>query len=170
MQQGSWQSLAAQQFVRAGGELTGVLVGMDESLLDRRIAGFPNPVGWTAWHISRNVDRNCSEVAGRSQQWVEGWAEVFGRPADPADTGFNHTAADVAAFRSPSVEVQLAYHAAAQGVIAEYLESAPDDDALRPVISPTLGNTYPVEVRIARTLYDAVAHLGQLTVLRALVT
>jgi hypothetical protein len=167
MHEGSWQSLAAQQYSRVAGELTGLLAGMDESRLDERMPGFPNPVGWTVWHISRGIDRGSSELTGRTQQWLEGWADVFGREPDPSDTGWRHTAADVAAFRSPSVEVQLGYHSAAQAVVDDYLTTAPDDDALRPVTSPTLGNTYTVETRLARQLYEACTHLGQLTVLRS---
>lgn len=168
MRDGSWQALAACQFERIGIEVAAALDGIERERLDEPVPGFPNPIGWTVWHISRNLDRNCSELTGRTQAWCAGWAERFGRAADPADTGFGHTAEQVAAFRSTSAEQLLGYHAAAQAVAREYLASAPDDDGTRLVVSPTLGNTYPVHVRLARTQYDAIAHLGQLGVLRHL--
>lgn len=168
MRDGTWQSMAAYQLRRIESELTAALAGLAEDRLDVPVRGFPNPIGWTAWHISRNIDRNCSELTGRPQQWLEGWADVFGRLADPADTGFGHGAADVSAFRSPSIEVLLGYHAAAHAVAEDYLANASDDDATRLVVSPTLGNTHPVQVRLARSIHDAVAHLGQISVLRHL--
>lgn len=168
MRDGTWQSLAVHQLRRIDAELTAALATVREDRLDARVRGFPNPVGWTAWHISRNIDRNCSELTARTQQWLEGWSDVFGRLDDPADTGYGHTTADVAAFRSPPLEVLLGYHAAAHAVAEEYLATAPDDDATRLVVSPTLRNTQPVEVRLSRSIYDAVAHLGQISVVRGL--
>lgn len=168
MREGSWQSLAAHQLGHIDAELVAALAAVRQDRLDARVRGFPNTIGWTAWHISRNIDRNCSELTGATQQWLEGWADVFARLDDPADTGFGHTAGDVAAFRSPPVEVLLGYHAAAHAVAEDYLATAPDDDATRLVRSPTLRNTYPVQVRLSRSIYDAVAHLGQISVVRGL--
>lgn len=164
-----WQSLALCQFRRVRGELVSVLDGMDDSALGVRPPGVANPVGWTVWHLTRGIDRNMSEIAGRPQVWVtDGWADRFGRPADPSDTGFGHAADDVATFRSPSTADLLAYHAAVTNVVELYLASAADRDLSRPTTSPTLGNTHNVEERLAALFYDAFSHLGQVSVVRAL--
>src|SRR5262245_39672051 len=99
-----------------------VLTGVGAPDLDWQPARDCNTLGWTAWHLTRVQDSQIAELAGREQLWIaEGWHQKFGRPADPDDTGYGHTAADVRAFRSPSVKTQLEYLRATVARTQQYL-------------------------------------------------
>ena len=45
----------------------------------------------------------------------EGWHERFGKPADPADTGFGHSAVQVGAIRPEAPQVLLDYYVDSKG-------------------------------------------------------
>jgi hypothetical protein len=160
-----WQGLTLRLFRRVRDDVRTLIAGATAEELDRRTAA--NSLGWLVWHISRGQDRNLSELTGTTQLWLaEDWAGRFGRQADPSDTGFGHSTDQAAAFRSPSVDILLAYHEATYGLAEDYLASAADEDLGRPVTSPTLGNTHTVEERLAGQLHDSFAHAGQIGLLR----
>ncbi|MDT0346471.1 DinB family protein [Streptomyces litchfieldiae] len=164
-----WQRLALGLFRRVRSELIKSVDGVGEAALDWRPSPGSNGIGWLAWHVARGQDRNLSELMGAPQRWLsDGWADRFGRPADPSDTGFGHSAAQAAAFRSPGSQVLLAYHGAVHDLAERYLRAAPDDDLGRIVVSPTLGNEHTVEERLRGLLTDSLAHLGQIAMLRGL--
>ena len=165
-----WQSLVQRQFRRVRTDLVSALDGLDDSCLGIQAPGVANPIGWTVWHLTRGIDRNISEIAGRQQVWLtSGWAERFGRLPDPCDTGFGHSSHEVATFSCPSGADLLAYHAAVAVVVEQYLAGASDTDLERRTTSPTLSNTHTVEERLAALLHDSFSHLGQVSVTRALV-
>ncbi|MFF5445815.1 DinB family protein [Streptomyces sp. NPDC012888] len=163
-----WQSLTLMMFrqVRAG--LAAALAEAGDPGLDRRPGEDGNTVGWLVWHVLRGQDRNLSEVAGVRQLWLTGWAERFGRPADPADTGYGHSRAEADAFASPGgARLLEAYADAVHAMVEAYLAGAPDADLARVAPSPTLGGADTVERRLAGQLQDSFAHLGQIASARA---
>ncbi|MEV1142885.1 DinB family protein [Micromonospora sp. NPDC049799] len=148
-------------------EVTALLDGLDPALLDARLAGGTNSIGWLLWHLTRSHDRNVSELRGRPQLWlVGGWHARFDRAPDPADTGYRHSAAEAADFRSPGPEVLAAYHRAAVAMIDDYLDSG--DDPFRTVHSPTLGDEATVHARLAGVLADGLQHVGQAALLKGM--
>ncbi|MFD9357636.1 DinB family protein [Streptomyces sp. NPDC060031] len=164
-----WQSLALSLFRRVREETTRMadMAGR----VPTGPAGDPeaNSPAWLVWHIARGQDRNLSEIAGLPQLYVsQGWAERFGRPADPADTGYGHTAAQAAAFRgagAPGAALLTGYLDAVHARVEAYLAAAPAEDHARIAPSPTLGTAQTVEERLAGQLADSLAHLGQLGLL-----
>ncbi|MFG2115494.1 DinB family protein [Streptomyces sp. NPDC048718] len=164
---GDWQRLVSGLFERVRRELAAALEGLADAELDERLAPGLNSPGWLAWHVARGQDRNVSELMGAPQLWVaDGWAAPCGRPADPSDTGFGHSPAEAAAFRSPGGRLLLSYHRAVHERTERYCASAPAGDLGRSVTSPTLGNTHTVEERLRGLLADSFAHLGQIALLR----
>ncbi|MFJ6794573.1 DinB family protein [Streptomyces sp. NPDC091268] len=165
-----WQGLALSLFRQVREEITRMadLAGPEAF---SGAAGDPaaNSPAWLVWHIARGQDRNLSEIAGLPQVYVaDGWAERFGRPADPADTGYGHTPAQAAAFRgpgAPDAALLTGYLEAVHARVEAYLAAAPAGDALRVAASPTLGTAQTVEARVAGQLADSLAHLGQLGLL-----
>jgi hypothetical protein len=110
-----------------------------------------------------------SELSGREQLWTaDGWAARFGRDPDPAETGFAHTAEQVAAFVSPPAPQLIAYHRAVVEMVALYLASAGEDELDRVTISPTLGDTRTVRARMAGVLVEGLEHVGQMAYARGL--
>jgi DinB superfamily len=171
MHDGTWQSLVLRQFCRVGREFVTALTDLDERMLNELAPGVDNSIGWVAWHLTRGIDRNLAEIAGEPQLWLsQGWAQQFGRSADPADTGFGHSPEETAAFVAPSGAALVAYHEGVQARLAFYLEQAADTDLRRETVSPTLGNVHTVEERVAALLYDSFAHVGQIALLRSVLS
>jgi hypothetical protein len=140
---------------------------LEPRLLDTTLVPGTNPIGWLVWHLTRSHDRNVSEVRGAGQLWVTaGWHDRFGRRPDPGETGFQHTADDVAGFRSPAADVLRDYHRAVVQMVDDYVATAPDDDLHRLVTSPTLGNTLTVHRRLVGVLAEGLEHVGQAAALR----
>jgi hypothetical protein len=164
---GDWRSLAALQFRRLHADLTALLTGASDDWLHTPVPGpaGANAPAWLAWHVARGQDRNVSELLGRAQLWTAGWADRFGRPRDPADTGLGHTRAQAAALRvpPPSAGTLTGYVAAAHALALEYLATAPAGDAKRSLTSPTLRDTHTVEERLAALLRDGFEHVGRLS-------
>ncbi|WP_328460958.1 DinB family protein [Streptomyces sp. NBC_00448] len=167
---GGWQALSLGLFRRMRADYAGAVEGIGPAALAWQVSPTSNTIGWLAWHIARVQDRNLSELTGAPQLWVaEGWAARFGRPADPSDTGFGHSAQQAAAFRTPNSNLLPAYQVTAHALAERYLAAAPDGDLTRVVDSPTLGNAHTVEERLRGLITDSFAHLGQIGLLRSLV-
>lgn len=166
---GGWQPLVRDLAHRTRRDALAVLDGLDPALLDVAVAPGANPIGWLLWHLTRGYDRNVSELRCRTQLWIShGWHARFGRPADPADTGYRHSRADVAAFRSPAPEVIVGYHRAVVEMLDDYLRRAPAADPDRVVRSPTLADSATVHLRLVGVVTDGLQHVGQAALLRGL--
>jgi hypothetical protein len=164
-----WAALANELVRRVQRDLEAVLSDIDPAWLDRPVGPGANPIGWLAWHLTRSHDRNVSELSGREQLWTgQGWAARFGRDPDPAETGFAHTAEQVAAFVSPPAPQLIAYHRAVVEMVSRYLADAGDDELDRVTTSPTLGDTRTVRDRMAGILTEGLEHVGQMAYLRGL--
>lgn len=164
-----WQPLVRDLVIRIEQELLAVLEGLDPALIDAVAIDGTNSIGWLLWHLTRSHDRNISELRGRQQLWLtQGWHAHFGRAADPHDTGYRHSPAEAAGFRSPRPEIIAKYHRAVVEMIDDYLETAPAGDPDRLASSPTLGNTVPVHQRLVGVLVDGLQHVGQAALLRGI--
>jgi hypothetical protein len=160
---GSWQGLVIAQLRRVQSELHDALGGQPAAAMTQRVAPSVNPIGWLAWHLTRSHDRNLSEIADRGQLWIEErWHRRFGLTDDPTNTGFGHTAAQVAAFAPVDGDSILAYHDAVVTIGEIYLATAPDTDLVRVAPSPTLGTAFTVQERLVGVLNEAFQHLGQI--------
>src|SRR5690349_19525886 len=70
-----------------------------------------NPVGWLVWHLTRVQDHHVAELLGSDQVWASGdWAGRFGLPADPHNTGYGHSPAQVAEVRPESAQALVDYY------------------------------------------------------------
>jgi Protein of unknown function (DUF664) len=164
-----WQHLVRDLAHRIEHDVLAVLDGFDPAKLDLAVAPGTNTIGWLVWHLTRSHDRNVSELRSTEQLWLaDGWHGRFGRAADPHETGFQHTPAEVAAFRSPAPAVLLGYHRAVVEMIDSYLDHAPDDDLERPSWSPTFDDTRTVRRRLVGVLVEGLEHVGQAALLRGI--
>jgi hypothetical protein len=160
-----WQSLVRDMVHRIERDFWDILDGLDPSTLDAAVTPGMNSIGWLLWHLTRSHDRNFSELCGVPQLWLaDGWHERFDRAGDPSDTGYGHSPAEAAGFRSPDPEVLIGYHGAVVGMIDEYLDG--DEDLARLSGSPTLGDVFTVQERLVGVLVDALQHVGQAALLR----
>lgn len=165
-----WQSFVLDQFDRIEYELGLVLDGLSVEDLNRQPALGSSSIGWLAWHLTRSIDRDMSELMGSEQIWVAGkWYEKWGREPSPAETGIGHSEQQVKEFKSPHTDVIMAYHKAIIARIRPYIENELTEDELdRQIRSRTLKNLSTVMRRVTSVIQDGFVHLGQAAYVRGM--
>ncbi|MFC3501643.1 DinB family protein [Micromonospora krabiensis] len=128
-----------------------------------------NPVGWLVWHLTRIRDDHLADVMGTEQVWVGGdWARRFGLPgADPHDTGFAHTAEQVAALRPENAQALIDYHEAVHTRTRAYLAGLRPADLDR-VVDESWDPPVTLGVRLVSVAEDDLQHVGQAAYVRGL--
>lgn len=143
--------------------------GLDEEQLAYRPEPGANSIAWLVWHLTRIQDDHVAEIAGRGQAWVESdWAARFGMEPDPANTGYGHTPADVAAIRPADDAPLLGYHDVVADRTRAYLATI-DADELDRIIDESYDPPVPVGVRLVSVVSDNIQHAGQARYLRGIV-
>jgi uncharacterized damage-inducible protein DinB len=139
-----------------------------------RLAEAPGPgrntIAWLVWHIARVQDAQVAELlpGDQDQLWTSGdWAERMGLAADPYDTGYAHTAEQVAAVRPPDGQVLLDYLDAVAARTEAYLKDLTDDDLDR-VVDRRWDPPVTLGVRLVSVADDGVQHAGQAAYVRGL--
>src|SRR5919201_1133783 len=116
------KDLVIDALERVEEDMRQTLQGLSAEQLAWRPAEHANSIAWLAWHLTRVMDDHVSELATRPQAWLEQhWHARLGRAADPADTGFGHSSAQVASIQPDGPEVLLDYYAAVHARSLEYL-------------------------------------------------
>ncbi|HEU4425412.1 MAG TPA: DinB family protein [Pilimelia sp.] len=128
-----------------------------------------NSVGWLVWHLTRVQDDHIAEILGQEQIWAQGgWAGRFGLDADPANTGYGHTAAQVATVRPDSADVLVGYYDAVAARTREFLRGLTAEDLDR-VVDEGWDPPVTLGVRLVSVLNDDDQHVGQAAFVRGLV-
>ncbi len=146
----------------------GAVEGVDLDRLTERPSPGTNPIAWLVWHLARVQDGHVAELLEVDQLWVDGdWARRFGLDPDPANTGYGHSAEEVAAVRPESAGVLLEYldavDARTRTMLADLLPADLDrivDTSWDPPV--TLG------VRLVSIADDSLQHAGQAAYVRGL--
>jgi hypothetical protein len=164
-----WRELIVDGYDRLPDQMKEVLAGVSMADLDWQPHPDCNSLGWTAWHLTRVQDSQIAALMGEGELWTrDGWHARFGRPADPDDTGYGHTAAQVRAFESPSGRVQLQYLRATVERTKGYLAALPAADLARELDEPWSRPRPTVGVRIVSILADCHHHAGEASYIRGL--
>ncbi|MEQ3549388.1 DUF664 domain-containing protein [Pseudonocardia nematodicida] len=147
-----------------------VVDGLSPDDLARRpdSAGAPgNPIGWLVWHLLRVQDDHVAEAFGTAQVWTDdGWADRFALDLPDTDTGFGHTADEVAAVRT-SAELLAGYGDAVHDRTVSLVKDVSDDDLSR-ILPATWGDGVSLGVRLVSVVGDDLQHAGQAAYLRGL--
>ncbi|TFV51874.1 DinB family protein [Blastococcus sp. TF02A_35] len=144
------------------------LGGLGADDLGHRVAPDANPIGWLAWHLLRVQDDHVAELAGREQVWTaQGWAERFGLPFDPSETGYGFDREQVSAVRIPSVDLLTGYADAVHAQSAAYLRGVTDEDLDR-MVDDSYDPPVTVGMRLVSVIGDDMQHLGQIGYARGL--
>jgi uncharacterized damage-inducible protein DinB len=154
---------------RVAEDLGRTLDGLSAEQLAFRPAEQANSIAWLAWHLTRVMDDHVSELAGRSQAWIEdGWHARFGKPADPGDTGFGDGPDQVASMRPEAPGVLRDYHAAVHARSIAYLEGVGCQDLDR-VVDTSWDPPVTAGVRLVSVVNDCTQHVGQMAYIRGLI-
>ena len=143
------------------------LTGLTETELNNQPNADCNSIGWLTWHLTRTQDRAIANLTGKNQVWIENeWYKKFNRSADPGDTGFGHTSADVSSFKSPDVSILLDYYKAVFECSKIYLSGLTLSELGRKTEHPKFTT---VGAWLGAILSDNLQHTGQIAYLRGLI-
>ena len=160
--------LLADAFTRVREGVERVVDGLDADQLARRPAGGANTVGWLVWHLSRVQDDHVADAAGLEQVWTaDGWHERLGLPFNAADTGYGHSADDVAQVRGVDADQLLGYLDAVHQQTLRYVEGLSPEDLDR-VVDRHWDPPVTLGVRLVSVVNDDTQHLGQAAYARGL--
>jgi hypothetical protein len=120
--------LLIDAFERIPEQVHDVVDGLTPAQLTFRLDSEANSIAWLVWHLSRIADDHVAEVARQPQVWTSaGWARRWRLPFDMADTGFGHTAEQVAAVTGEA-EMLLGYFDAVHDVTTRFVRTLTDSD------------------------------------------
>lgn len=145
-----------------------VVRGLGPDELAYRVDAKANSIAWLIWHLTRIQDDHVAEVAGAPQVWTnDGWAERYGLPFDPADTGYGHTSDEVGMVRVDSGELLTGYHDAVYEQTIGYVSTVTDDDLER-IVDRSWDPPVTLGVRLVSVIADDLQHAGQAALVRGL--
>jgi len=155
-------------FGRIDEHVRDAVVGLDAEALVTSLVPGANTIGWLVWHLTRVEDHHIAEILGQEQLWVsEGWALHFGVHADPDNTGYGHTAADVMTIRPESASALLDYYAAVAARTRELLASTTASDLDR-VVDRRWDPPVTLGARLVSIADDEIQHAGQACYVRGI--
>ena len=127
-----------------------------------------NSIGWLIWHLARVQDDHLADVMGEDQIYTTGdWPQRFGQPAGSADTGYGHSASEVAAVAPESAQALEDYFRAVHDRTMSYLAGLTDDDLDR-VVDAAWDPPVTLGVRLVSVADDDAQHAGQAAYVRGL--
>jgi hypothetical protein len=161
--------LLLDAFDRIGQLGPSVVKGLTADQLAVRLQGSANSVAWLVWHLARVQDDHVADVAGTEQVWTaKGWADRFGLPFDPADTGYGHSPEEVASVRAEG-DLLTGYLDDVVAATRAYVSGLTDADLDR-VVDERWDPPVTLGVRLVSVVGDDLQHLGQAALLRGLIT
>lgn len=124
-----------------------------------------NSIAWLLWHLSRVQDDHLADAAGTDQIWLR-YRDEFALPLEADDTGFGHSAEQVARVRVPA-DLLARYHADVHTATIAYLDQLTTKELDR-VIDRHWDPPVTVAVRLVSVIDDCAKHLGQAEYVRGL--
>ncbi|MFD9702484.1 DUF664 domain-containing protein [Lentzea sp. NPDC059081] len=156
-------------FDRVRHAVSRVLEGLSDDQLAHRVNGTSNSIAWLVWHLTRVQDDHVADLAGTGQVWeTDGWADRFGLPLPPEDTGYGHDDEQVAAVVA-SAGLLLGYHEAVCARTQDYLRGVEAAD-LSEVVDESWDPPVTRAVRLVSVLEDDLQHVGQAAFVRGLLS
>jgi uncharacterized damage-inducible protein DinB len=163
---------ATDVLIEAFGRLPGLVRGAVRNLPPERLCRAPadgaNTIAWLVWHLARVQDDHMSELLDEEQVYLKGdWAPRFGLRADPSDTGYGHSATEVAAVYPESWHVLEDYYMAVHERTMAYLGDLSEAD-LDQIVDEDWDPPVTLGVRLVSVLNDDTQHAGQAAYVRGL--
>ena len=160
--------LLIDAFDRIRGVVRQAVKGLSPDELAHRTDPAANSIAWLVWHLTRIEDDHVAGVAGTDQVWTaEGWADRFGLPFSAGDTGYGHSAADVAKV-AVDADLLVGYHDATHARTVAYVATLTDTDLPR-IVDRNWEPPVTLGVRLVSVVSDALQHGGQAAYVRGVI-
>jgi uncharacterized damage-inducible protein DinB len=145
-----------------------VVDGLTPEQLTFRVDSRANSIAWLVWHLTRIQDDHVADVAQAEQVWTSrGWAERFGLPFDPFDTGYGHRSDEVAAVQVESGALLVGYYDAVHEQTTRYVAGLTDADLDR-IVDESWDPPVSLGVRLVSVIADDLQHAGQAAFVRGI--
>ncbi|BBC29321.1 hypothetical protein SGFS_006150 [Streptomyces graminofaciens] len=155
-------------FGRIKEEVHAAVDGLSPEDLNNRPSPDSNSVSWLVWHLTRIQDDHVAEVAGLDQVWpADGWEERFGLGLPRRDTGYGHSARQVARVRVDSGDLLVGYYDAVHERTLRFVHGLSAADLDR-VVDERWTPAVTLGVRLVSVLADDLQHAGQAAYVRGL--
>ncbi|MGH3243460.1 MAG: mycothiol transferase [Spirillospora sp.] len=160
--------LLTDAFERVRDQVHQTVGGLTSSQLGYRVDPGANSIAWLVWHLTRVEDDHIAAVAGTAQAWTDGgWADRFGLPLDPSDTGYGHTSDQVASVQVDSPDLLIGYHDVVHAATVKYVGAVTDGDLTR-VVDRAWNPPVTLGVRLVSVINDCTEHVGQAAFVRGI--
>jgi hypothetical protein len=127
-----------------------------------------NSIAWLVWHLTRIQDDRVAGLDAGEQVWTaQGWAEKFGLPLDPLDTGYGHDPTTVAAVVADARSL-LGYFEDVHTKTLGFVRSLTEADLAR-VVDRTWDPPETVSTRLVSVMVDDLQHVGQAAYVRGII-
>jgi hypothetical protein len=161
------QELLRDSFTRLIEHVDDVTRGLSDEVAEYRPTPLANSIAWLVWHSARVQDVQVCDIAGTEQVWTrDGWVDRFGLDLPRDDTGYGHSADDVAKVRASSA-LLAGYYRAVHGMTLEFVETLRDADLER-IIDERWDPPVTASARLVSIVDDCAQHLGQAAYLRGI--
>ncbi|MGW2384847.1 mycothiol transferase [Streptomyces sp. NPDC001658] len=149
-------------------EVHATVEGLDPDGLNARPESDANSIAWLVWHLTRIQDDHVADASGLDQVWLsQGWEKRFGLDLPARDTGYGHTAAQVAKVRVDSGDLLTGYYDAVHEQTLGYLRGLTAKDYER-IVDEGWDPPVSLGVRLVSVLSDDLEHIGQAAYARGL--
>lgn len=141
--------------------------GLTDELATFRPKPDANTIAWLLWHSARVQDHQLAEIAGFEQVWTrDGWVDKFSLDLPRDDTGYGHSADDVAKVRA-SAELLAGYYRGVHQMMLQYVATVTPDELAR-VVDTRWDPPVTASARIVSIIDDCAQHLGQAAYVRGI--
>jgi hypothetical protein len=146
----------------------GAVDALDAAALTWSPAPGTNHIGWLVWHLTRVQDVHIAELLVAEQIWpASDFPRRCGLEPDPANTGYGHTAADVARVQPDGASVLVEYLDAVHGRTCSMLDGLTPADLDR-IVDRHWDPPVTLGVRLVSVADDCLQHVGQAAYVRGL--
>lgn len=160
------QELLRDFFTRLIEHVDEVTGGLTDEVATYRPTADANTVAWLVWHSARVQDAQVCDIAGTTEVWRDGWVDRFGLDLPRDDTGYGHSAGDVATVRAPA-ELLSGYYHAVHDMTLTFVSGLSVEDLER-VIDERWDPPVTASARLVSIVDDCAQHLGQAAYLRGI--
>lgn len=161
------RELLRDSFTRLIEHVEAITDGLSDDVATYRPIPTANTIAWLLWHSARAQDAQLCDIAGTEDVWTrDGWVDRFGLDLPRDDTGYGHSADDVAKVRA-SAELLAGYYHAVHKVTLEFLASLTPDDLSR-IVDENWDPPVTASARLVSIVDDCAQHLGQAAYVRGI--